>query len=40
MMPGGETGILLLEDKDSFQMLGGSVNSQTVTNLRLAKSHV
>lgn len=27
MMPGGKTGILWLEDKDPFQMLGGSVNS-------------
>lgn len=40
MMLGGETGILLLEEKDPFQMLGGSVNSLTVTDLRLAKSHV
>ena len=42
MIPGvGDTGILLLEDnKDPLQMLGGSVTSLTGTYLRLAKSHM
>ena len=41
MMSGvGDAGSLLLEDnRDPLQMLGGSVNSLTGTYLRLAKSH-